>query len=244
MNPQRLVGEVLGQVVAVLGQVRLVDVVVVLGQVGIPVVGLAADEAVEAVVALPERPVLLRGPHRPLVDRHVVVLADPVRDPAGVAQDVRHRARSPAGCASCSRGTRSTSRRSRRTRSDGGCDRSGTSSASASTAPSCATACSQSVGRQAVHRRHVDAPAVRRPRRQPVSSYSTTSTLGAPSGARSARKAVPVRRRVADVEVDVTLELPGRGRAPASSDDARDAGARAGERPSPARGDRPVSRGR
>jgi hypothetical protein len=37
-------------VVAVLGHIGLVDVVVVLGQVGIPLVGLAADEAVEAVV--------------------------------------------------------------------------------------------------------------------------------------------------------------------------------------------------
>ena len=49
---QRLVGQVLGQVVAVLGHIGLVDVVVVLGQVGIPLVGLAADEAVEAVVAV------------------------------------------------------------------------------------------------------------------------------------------------------------------------------------------------
>jgi hypothetical protein len=36
-------------VVAALRQVRLVDVVVVLDQIGIPLVGLAADEAVEAV---------------------------------------------------------------------------------------------------------------------------------------------------------------------------------------------------
>jgi hypothetical protein len=47
-------------VVAVLGPVRLLDVVVVLGEVGIPLVGLAADEPVEAVVPQPERPVLLR----------------------------------------------------------------------------------------------------------------------------------------------------------------------------------------
>jgi hypothetical protein len=52
-EPQRLVGQVLGEVVAVLGQVRLVDVVVVLGQIRIPVVRLTADEPVEPVIALP-----------------------------------------------------------------------------------------------------------------------------------------------------------------------------------------------
>jgi hypothetical protein len=55
-EPERLVRQVLGEVIAVLGRVGLVDVVVVLRQVGIPLVGLAADEAVEAVVAQPERP--------------------------------------------------------------------------------------------------------------------------------------------------------------------------------------------
>jgi hypothetical protein len=47
---ESLVGEILREVVAVLGAVGLVDVVVVLGKVGIPLVRLAAEEAVEAVV--------------------------------------------------------------------------------------------------------------------------------------------------------------------------------------------------
>ena len=102
---ERLVGEVLGEVVALLGQVRLVDVVVVLDQVGIPLVGLAADEAVEAVEAARERPVALRGAHRPLVDRDVVVLADPERVPAVLAQDLGHGTRSPSGCARCGPGS-------------------------------------------------------------------------------------------------------------------------------------------
>jgi hypothetical protein len=89
-HAQRLVGEVLGEVVAVLGPVRLLDVAVVLGEVRVPLVGLAADEPVEAVVAQPEGPVLLRRAHRPRVDRRVVVLADPERAPAGVAQHGRH----------------------------------------------------------------------------------------------------------------------------------------------------------
>jgi hypothetical protein len=50
-EPDRLVGKVLREVIALLRAVRLGYVVVVLGQVGIPLVGLAADEAVEAVVA-------------------------------------------------------------------------------------------------------------------------------------------------------------------------------------------------
>jgi hypothetical protein len=88
---QRLVGEVLREVVAVLRAVRLVDVVVVLGEVGIPLIRLAADEAVKAVVSLAQGPILLRRAHRPRVDRDVVVLPDPEHAPAGVAQDGRDR---------------------------------------------------------------------------------------------------------------------------------------------------------
>jgi hypothetical protein len=87
----RLVGEVLGEVVALLRHVGLVDVVVVLDEVGIPVVRLAPDEAVEAVEATGERPIALRRPHGPLVDRHVVVLADPERVPALLAEHLGHR---------------------------------------------------------------------------------------------------------------------------------------------------------
>ena len=94
---ERLVGEVLRQVVAVLGPVGLLDVVVVLGEVGKPLVRLAAEEPVEAVVAEPERPVLLRRAHRERVDRGVVVLADPERAQARVAQDGRDRARTRGG---------------------------------------------------------------------------------------------------------------------------------------------------
>jgi hypothetical protein len=84
-------GEVRGEVVALLRHVGLVDVVVVLDEVGIPVVRLAPDEAVEAVEASGERPVALRRAHGPLVDRHVVVLADPERVPARLAEHLRHR---------------------------------------------------------------------------------------------------------------------------------------------------------
>ena len=80
-EPERLVGQVLGEVVALLGPVRLLDVVVVLHERRIPLVGLAADEPVEAVEPARQRPVALAAAHRPLVDGHVVVLADPERVP-------------------------------------------------------------------------------------------------------------------------------------------------------------------
>ena len=52
----RLVGDVLGEVVALLRALRLFDRVVVVHQVRVPLVGLGAQEAVEALEAAPERP--------------------------------------------------------------------------------------------------------------------------------------------------------------------------------------------
>jgi hypothetical protein len=68
--------------------------------------------------------------------------------------------------------------------------RSGTPSASASTAPWCATASSSGRRRRAAQRRHLDPPAERRHAAWPVSSYRTTNTFGAPSGALSGRNAL------------------------------------------------------
>ena len=77
----RLVGQVLAQVVALLGRARLGHRRVVLGQVRIPLVGLAAQEAVEALEAAAQRPaverprgrVLLRGREVPLAEAEGVV---------------------------------------------------------------------------------------------------------------------------------------------------------------------------
>ena len=54
----RLVDDVLGDVVAVLGATRRVDVAVVARELGMELVGLALQEAVEAVEALLQRPVV------------------------------------------------------------------------------------------------------------------------------------------------------------------------------------------
>ena len=57
----RPVDEVLGEVVALLGRRRRLDLVVVVDQVGIPLAGVAAEEAVEALEAAAQRPAVV-GP--------------------------------------------------------------------------------------------------------------------------------------------------------------------------------------
>src|SRR5262245_9545281 len=65
---------------------------IVLDQCGIPLVSLAADKPVKAVVAQAQRPALLCRADAERIDRHVVVLADPKRAPSGIAQHLRDRA--------------------------------------------------------------------------------------------------------------------------------------------------------
>ena len=90
---QRLVGDVDREVVALLRQLRLLDGVVVVGEVGIPLVRLGAEEAVEALEAASERPVLLRRGVVHLVLGAEVPLADDVGVPAELAEHRRdHRA--------------------------------------------------------------------------------------------------------------------------------------------------------
>ena len=76
-----LVGQVDVEVIAFFGPLRLRDRAVILGQVGVPLVGLAAQEAVEALKAAPHRPavegaggsVVLRRRQVPLADAEGVV---------------------------------------------------------------------------------------------------------------------------------------------------------------------------
>ena len=90
-HPDRLVDEVLGEVVALLGGRRRLDVVVVADQLRRPLAGLGAEEAVVLLEADAQRPPVegtrgggLRARHQvPLPDRHGVV--------AGVLEQPRHR---------------------------------------------------------------------------------------------------------------------------------------------------------
>ena len=82
----RLVNQVRRQVVALLGRIRLLGGVVVIDQVGIPLVGLAAQEAIEPLKAPAKRPACLPGRQINLVARGQVPLADGIGVPAALAQ--------------------------------------------------------------------------------------------------------------------------------------------------------------
>ncbi len=84
-----LVGQVLAQVVPVLGPTRRLDVVVVTDQVRCPVVGVALEEAVVALEAEAERPGVEGPGGRALPARRQVPLADGQGGVPGVAQQAR-----------------------------------------------------------------------------------------------------------------------------------------------------------
>ena len=86
-----LVGEVLREVIALLRPVGLVDEPVVFDQIRIPLVGLAAEEAVEAIEALLQRPLLAARARGDVLLGNVVVLAQPERAPAVVLEDLPDR---------------------------------------------------------------------------------------------------------------------------------------------------------
>ena len=73
-----LVGQVLGQVVALFGGAGRLDLVVVVDQLWVPLAGIPAQEAVEALEAAPERPAVERPGRRFEFRGHQVVLADHV----------------------------------------------------------------------------------------------------------------------------------------------------------------------
>ena len=88
---ERLVGQVGGEVVAVLGQRRLVDEVVVVDEVWIPLIRLAPEEPVVPLEASADRPVALRRRHVHLVGGHEMPLAEHVRVPAALAEHLGER---------------------------------------------------------------------------------------------------------------------------------------------------------
>jgi hypothetical protein len=204
---QSLVRQVLGEVIALLGHVGLIDVAIVLGEARIPVVRLAADEAIETVKAPGKRPVALRRAHVEFVDRDVVVLADPVGRPPVLTQDlglkrVLHRnVRVVAGEPGGALGDRGEAVLVM----VASCQEAGACRAAKGRGVPLRVA--QAVLRETVHRRHLDAPAERRPggeaRVVVEDDQDVRGALGSP--ARQVRR--PVRLGVPDVEVDLTLEL-------------------------------------
>ena len=83
---ERLVGDVRAEVVALLRWLRLVDGVVVVDEVGIPLVRLRPEEPVEALEAAAERPLRLPRGKGHLIGGRQVPLADGVGVPAALAE--------------------------------------------------------------------------------------------------------------------------------------------------------------
>ena len=90
-HPQRLVDQILREVVALVGPSRRRDRMVVGDELGMELVGLALHEPVEPVEAPTERPLVERAGRRTLLHRGEVPLADGERGVAGVAQHLGHR---------------------------------------------------------------------------------------------------------------------------------------------------------
>ena len=82
-----VIDEIFGDVVAVLGRGRWIDVVVVVDELWAELVGLSLQEAVEAVEALRQRPIVERARRPGLVHRRKVPLADHVRAETLCAQN-------------------------------------------------------------------------------------------------------------------------------------------------------------
>ena len=87
-EPDRLVGEVVGEVVAVLGTAGALDRMVVVDEVRIPGVRLAAEPPVEPLEPAPERPPALERREVALLTGREVPLPDAVRVVAALGQDL------------------------------------------------------------------------------------------------------------------------------------------------------------
>jgi hypothetical protein len=88
---QRAVSQVRGQVVALLGQRQLLDRVVVVHEIGIPLVGLGAEEPVEALEPAADRPLVLDRREIHLVLGRQVPFAGHVRVPPPLAEHLGDR---------------------------------------------------------------------------------------------------------------------------------------------------------
>ncbi len=87
-----LVGQVLGQVVALCGGLLRLDRVVVVDQLRIVLVGVAAQEAVVALETAPQRPAIVGAGRGDLIGRRQVPLADGVGVVAVLQEYLREQA--------------------------------------------------------------------------------------------------------------------------------------------------------
>ena len=88
-EPDRLVDQVLGQVVTLLRRPGRLDLMVVVDQVRIPLAGVAAEETVEPLEPAAQRPPVVRADRGLLVARRQVPLADHVGVVTLLEQDLR-----------------------------------------------------------------------------------------------------------------------------------------------------------
>ena len=88
----RLVGEIRREVIAFLRSFRRLDLMIVVDEVGIILVGVAAEEAVVALEAAPERPAVVGAGGADLLGRRQVPLADAIGGVALLQQHVRQKA--------------------------------------------------------------------------------------------------------------------------------------------------------
>ena len=102
----RLVGQVLAQVVALLGRLGRLDLVVVVDQFGVILVGITAQEAIVALEAAPQRPAVVGSSGGLLLGGQEVILAEHVGVVALQQQHLREEAVLERDDGRCSRGSR------------------------------------------------------------------------------------------------------------------------------------------
>ena len=205
----RLVGDVVGEVVALLGRARLVDGVVVVDEIGIPLAGLGAEEPVPALEATTARPVAARRGEVHLDLGTQVPLAHHVGVPAELAEDLREhpvlgrdraaRAREPDSRLGDARhavprvipaGEQARPRRR----------------AQRSRVP---LRVPHAVGRDLVDVRRLDRSAVAAHRRETDVVEHDVHDVRRPVGCRRRLERTPVRHRVTDIHLDATGERLG-----------------------------------
>ena len=90
-HPDRVVGQILRQVIALVRAIGLLDESVVLDQIGEPLIGLPAQEPVEPVEAHLQRPLRFAAAAGDILLGNVVILADPESAVAVVLEHSRNR---------------------------------------------------------------------------------------------------------------------------------------------------------